>query len=569
MQTFPLPRRILTRVSSLLNSLSLHLFLLLFGTIIVAFAVYAFVNIRSTSLHWQRTVFESAQRFSNLIQHSTHYAMLLNRKEDVHNIIRTIAREPGVESVRIYDKQGSIIFSADSTEIGSQVDLRAEACITCHAQEAPLRSVPVNSRTRIFERPRAGRVLGLINPIENTPECYNAACHAHPSDQSILGVLDVTMSMAASDRHLGTVKRQTVIAAVLVAVLAGVFSAAFIFKVVRRPIKQLITRTKLVVAGDLSTEITIDRRNEIGQLADAFNTMTHDLARAQNKLQEWSNGLETKLQDKTAELSQTQRQVAHMDKMASLGKLAASVAHELNNPLAGILNYAKLVDRTLRESDTSIPEREHLERYLSLIQKEAARSGNIVRNLLIFARPVGAEFANHSINAIVESAVTLLKHHLEISEIRLETQPLDGDDQLRCDADQLQQALVALLVNAVEAMPNGGTLRVSAEHADGSLVLSIVDTGIGIPKEVVPHILEPFFSSKEQDGGVGLGLSVVYGIVQHHQGHIEVDSEVGQGTTFRIILPLHPPTKENPTVDALTDNVGELSPGPVVPGRPG
>ncbi len=557
MQTFPLPRRILTRVSSLLNSLSLHLFLLLFGTIIVAFAVYAFVNIRSTSLHWQRTVFESAQRFSNLIQHSTHYAMLLNRKEDVHHIIRTIAREPGVERVRIYDKQGRIIFSADSAEIGSRVDLRAEACITCHAQEAPLRSVPVNSRTRIFERPRTGRVLGLINPIENSPECYNAACHAHPPDQSVLGVLDVTMSMAVPDHHLGTVKRQTVIAAVLVAVLASLFSAVFIFRVVRRPVKQLITGTELVAAGDLSTEITIDRRNEIGQLADAFNTMTRDLATAQSELQEWSNGLETKLQEKTAELSQTQRQVAHMDKMASLGKLAASVAHELNNPLAGILNYAKLVDRTLRESDTPIPEREQLERYLSLIQKEAARSGNIVRNLLIFARPVSAEFANHSINAIVKSAVTLLKHHLEISEIRLETQPIDGDDQLRCDADQLQQALVALLVNAVEAMPNGGALRVSAEHADGSVVLSIVDTGIGIPKEVMPHILEPFFSSKEQDGAVGLGLSVVYGIVQHHQGHIEVDSEVGQGTTFRITLPLHPPTKGNPTVDAVT-----------APGRP-
>jgi two-component system NtrC family sensor kinase len=426
----------------------------------------------------------------------------------------------------------------------------------------------VNSRTRIFERPQTGRVLGLINPIENSPECYNAACHAHPPDQSVLGVLDVTMSMAEPDHHLATVKRQTVIAAVLVAVLASLFSAAFIFRVVRRPIKQLIIGTELVAAGDLSTEITIDRRNEIGQLAGAFNTMTRDLARAQIELQEWSNGLETKLQEKTAELSQTQRQVAHMDKMASLGKLAASVAHELNNPLAGILNYAKLVDRTLRESDTSIPDREHLERYLSLIQKEASRSGNIVRNLLIFARPVGAEFANHSINAIVESAVMLLKHHLAISEIRLETQPLDGDDQLRCDADQLQQALVALLVNAVEAMPNGGTLRVSAERADGSVMLSIVDTGIGIPKEVMPHILEPFFSSKEQEGAVGLGLSVAYGIVQHHQGHIEVDSEVGRGTTFRIILPLHPPTKKNPTVDALTDNVGELSPRPVVPGRP-
>lgn len=536
--------RLITRtaggVRSLLSSLSLRLFILLFGTIIVVFSIYALVNIRSTSRQWQQTVYEGAQRFSDLIQHSTHYSMLLNRKEDVHHIIRTIADAPGVEHVRIYDKQGVIIFSEASDEIGERVDLHAEACVSCHTHEVPLQSVPEGSRVRVFGRPGSGRVLGLINPIENVPECYNAACHAHPQEQSILGVLDVTMSMAEPDMRMATARRQALIAAVLMALLASVLSAAFILRVVRRPVKQLITGTERVASGDLGTEISVDSRDEIGQLAKAFNDMTGDLREAHKEITEWSDRLETRLQERTAELSQTQRQVAHMDKMASLGKLAASVAHELNNPIAGILNYAKLIDRSIKESETTIPEREQLARYLSLIEKEASRSGDIVRNLLVFARPSGIEFALHALNPILERSVMLVRHHVEMADICLETQLLEGDDQLVCHAGQIQQALLALLMNAVEAMPNGGTLRLVAESAGESVRITISDTGVGIPKEMLPNIFEPFFSSKDRPDAVGLGLAVVYGIVRHHLGSIEVESEINQGTMFRMTLPRRP-----------------------------
>lgn len=528
------------RFLTLTSSLSSKLFLWLFGVILAAFAVYGVFTVRTTSRQSQETIVECAQRFSNLIKRSTHYDMLLNRKEDVHRIIRTIAREPGVVGVRIYDKQGVIIFSADSGEIGERVDLRAEACVSCHSQTTPLEAVPETSRVRVFDRPDIGRALGLINPIENAPECFNAACHAHPPDQTVLGVLDVRMSMTEADSRLAATRRANVIAGVLVALVAGLFSAVFILRLVRRPVHQLIAGAERVASGALDTKITVGGQNEIGQLASTFNRMTQDLREARKELTEWSDRLETSLEQKTQELSRTQRQVVHMEKMASLGKLAATVAHELNNPLAGILNYAKLVDRTMRESRAPIAEQEELDRYLSLILKEAGRSGLIVKNLLTFARHSGAEFALQHLNPIIDRSVMLVKHHTEMADIHLEVGFLDGNDQLICDADQIEQALVALLMNALEATSAGGTVRLEAEPARDAIQLTVSDTGVGIPDSALPHIFEPFFSSKEDAEGAGLGLSVVFGIVQRHGGDITVDSEVNAGTIFSIRLPRQP-----------------------------
>jgi len=530
----------LGRLQTIRRSLSFELFVWLLALISLAFAIYAFFSIRTTSLQWQQMAELDARRFTDLIQRSTHYGMLKNRKEDVHQIIRTIAQEPGVEGVRIYDKQGAIIFSANENEIGQQVDLRAEACFSCHESDRPLQSVPESGRTRIFRKGSGERVLGLINPIENNPECSRAPCHAHPPDQSVLGVLDVTISLGASDALLADTRQQAIAGAVLIALLAGLISALFIYRMVRRPVRRLIEGTQRVAGGDLDTEIRAGSHNEIGQLAGAFDRMTRDLRRARGELTEWSNRLEERLEEKTAELSQTQRQIAHMDKMASLGKLAATVAHELNNPLAGILNYSKLIERTLREAPAEMPEREEIERQLGVIQREAGRSGAIVRNLLIFARRSGAEMALQRLNQVLERSLLLVRHHLEMAGIQLENHQVEGDDTIVCDADQLQQALVALLVNAVEAMPQGGTLRFAAEGRPQEIEIRVTDTGVGIPEDALPHIFEPFYTSKEGGEGTGLGLAVVYGIVQRHEGRIEVDSRPGEGTTFRITLPRRP-----------------------------
>lgn len=226
-----------------------------------------------------------------------------------------------------------------------------------------------------------------------------------------------------------------------------------------------------------------------------------------------------------------------MDKTASLGRLAATVAHELNNPLGGILNYAKLTSRTLREHDAASPVVREADGYLHLIQKEADRCGVIVRNLLTFARPNGTQMGPHAVGSIVARALMLVRHHIEISGIRLETPPVEGDDRIVCDADQIHQALVALFVNAVEAMAPGGTLQVGVRGRETQVEISITDTGMGIPPEALEHIFEPFYSTKDRQEGVGLGLPVVFGIVQRHGGTIDVRSEVQRGTTFTLTLP--------------------------------
>jgi len=239
----------------------------------------------------------------------------------------------------------------------------------------------------------------------------------------------------------------------------------------------------------------------------------------------------------------SQRQVLHMEKMSSLGQLSATVAHELNNPLSGKLTYARLVRRDVEALSIDAEIREELARYLSLIEKECGRCGNIVRNLLIFARRTGAEMAPIDVNEIVQRSLMLLQHHLEISGVTLESEPLQGDPEIVADGGQIQQALIALFVNAIEAMTSDGeegklTVRLSGDATE--IRIDISDTGVGIPPDVLPQIFEPFFSTKEKESGAGLGLAVVYGIVQRHGGEITVESNLDRGTTFHLRLPRKP-----------------------------
>lgn len=528
------------RLRAVFNSVSVQLFLWLLAVMLAAFAIYAYVNIRTTSEQWTQSLYQAVNNTSELIKRATHYGMLLNRKEDVHQIIRMVAKGTGVVAVRVYDKSGTIIFSAAPEEIGRRVNMQAEACVICHDRAQPLEAVPAENRVRVYRDPLGRKLLGLINPIRNEPQCASASCHAHPPNRTILGVLDVTMSMAYADQRLALTKRQMIAAAFLTALITGAASALFIYRVVRVPVKRLIRGTRRIAEGDLDSRIELRVQNEIGQLAEAFNTMTANLSKARKELNEWSQRLEEKVVAKTEELARAERQIVHMEKMASLGKLAATVAHELNNPLSGILTYAKLVDRDLGQSALEPQRKEELGRYLGLIQKESSRCGDVVRNLLLFARPTGGDFALQHLNQIVERSLMLIRHHLEIASIQLDFHPLAGDDQIVCDANQLQQALVALLVNAVEAMSGGGVLTVAGKCFPSSVEIEISDTGVGIPEEIMPRVFEPFFSTKEDQNGVGLGLAVVYGIVQRHGGSIDVRSQVGRGTTFRIWLPKKP-----------------------------
>jgi two-component system NtrC family sensor kinase len=524
------------------SSLSFRLLIRLLGTMAVVFAVFAFVSYRTTSDRWTQTIYRFATRTSDLVLGSTHQGMMLNRKEDVHQQIRLIADSPGVAGIRIYDKGGKIIFSAKDEEIGQEVDMQAEACVACHSESEPLRSLDTENRTRVYRGSEGEHLLGVITPIPNQPQCANADCHAHPKDKSILGVLDVKMQMGMLDTALEDTRRQTTWLTLAMLLIVGVSMSVFVYRVVRKPVRRLYEGTQRIAAGDMDTRIEVNSEDEVGHLARAFNRMTGDLQQAQKELTDWSQNLEQQVAAKTDELNRIQRQIVQMEKMASLGKLSATVAHEINNPLAGILTYARLVERGLSRGTPEDEQRAEMQRHLQTIQQESRRCGDIVKNLLLFARQKAPRLALVHMDEVLERSIKLVRHHLQIADHELVRDEVPPDDELWCDADQIQQATLALLMNAIEAMGGTpGTLRVRIATAKDGLTVDITDSGCGIPDDVLPHIFEPFFSTKDKESGVGLGLPVVYGIVQRHGGQVDVTTQVGMGTTFSVRLPRRPP----------------------------
>ena len=252
-----------------------------------------------------------------------------------------------------------------------------------------------------------------------------------------------------------------------------------------------------------------------------------------------------RVETENAALSQ---KMVHVAKMASMGKLAATVAHEINNPLAGILTYARLISRNISAATMSEQEQKESLEYLDAAISEIKRCGNIVRNLLQFSRGSESVMERIDVHSLIEKSLSITKHHFQINGISATTRLEAADPNTIGNANQITQMLIALLMNAVEAMTPGGSLIVTTQDSFGenALCISVTDNGKGIPQEIRSNIFEPFFTTKENGHSVGLGLAVVYGIILRHQGKIEVESKPGQGTTFILTLPKQmEPEKEN------------------------
>lgn len=524
------------RMKSLLTSLGVRLLVPLLVTVGLVLAAHAVVTFRAAEENFLALVGGEAQRASGLIRRATHDGMLLNRLDEVQVVIERLAEGQEVAAIRVYSRDGRVVLSSDPSEIGTQLSMDQAPCASCHAA-GESDDAPVMEAVEVA-LDGGQEVLRQLSVIENEAGCSVGACHAGDVGKHILGVLDVEMSMAplqaAVDDSRLQLLRTTLVLMVVIALVA-----AFIFRrFIRHPIARLQDGARRIAGGDLSTRIEVKGRHELALLAADFNRMAEDLSRAQQAVDEWSQTLEDKVEQRTEELQRAQHQVMHMEKMASLGKLSATVAHELNNPLAGILTYARLVERELGAQPLEDDVREELARYLGLVQQESTRCGSIVKNLLLFARRGGGDMAFVDLNEIVDRSLMLVRHHMEISGVTLQSQLLDQDPMVFGDGGELQQALVALFVNAVEAMKvGGGELRVRMKGDPVHVQIDVEDTGTGISDDVLPNIFEPFFSTKQQESGVGLGLAVVYGIIHRHKGIIGVESEVGVGTTFHIVLP--------------------------------
>lgn len=520
-------------------SLGLKLYISLFAVMVIVLGSFAIVNVTNQENDLQQLVRLSALRTVDLIKNSIHYSMLINRKEDIEQIFENYEPLAEFEAIRIYDKTGRIIFTTRPEEQGGKVSIESEACQVCHASSQPLKALESSERYRITTSSSGHQALALINPIENEASCARADCHVSPDERAILGVLDVQMSLELVSENIARNQQQTVIASALLILIVLSIVGLLIWHQVLTPIRALSAGTKAIAGGDLEYSIQFKRKDELGELAVSFNQMVRQLRKARNEITTWSNTLQDRVEKKTRELTQIQTHLVHVEKMASLGKLAATVAHELNNPLAGILNYSRLTDRRLSKGQLSPETITSMREDMTMISDEAIRCGNIVKNLLLFSKREMEEFSEQDMEKIIKHCLMLIQHHLQLHHIELVKEIPETPVTSTCDGARLQQALLALLVNAVEAMSGneGGTLTVSLYTEEEYVCIAIKDTGCGIPEDKINHIFEPFYSGKKEGYGVGLGLSVAYGIIQSHKGQLDVSSVEGQGTTFIVRIP--------------------------------
>jgi two-component system NtrC family sensor kinase len=525
-------------------NLSAKLNILLLGAMVVIFALLGYLNVRLHRQHLEQNTLLSAERVSDIIKRSTTDYMLRNDQHGLHHAIKMMASEPGMEKIRIFDKEGRITYTTDATEQNHVVDKTAEACYACHAQSQPLARLNRPDRFRIYRNAAGARVLGIITPIENQAACSNAACHAHPAEQQILGVLDTNLSLATADVQVAESSRRMLAYTGCALLLIALLSWFFTWQVVGRPVKALTGGTERLAAGDLGFQIDVHSQDEIGELAKSFNGMSRQLQSEHNENLSWTHTLEQRVEQKTRELKRAHEHALHTEKMASIGKMAAVLAHEINNPLSGILTYAKLLhkwmDREALPPDEAGRSRRHeICDSLDLIASESRRCGDLVKNLLTFSRTTPMNLQPTNLNQVVDRSLRLVQHQLDLAGIQVQPQ-LDPDlPPVLCDAAQIEQVLLALVMNALDALPQGGNLWVTSSFGREPDQVRVVvrDDGSGIPADILPRIFEPFLTTKESGRGVGLGLAISHSILERHNGNIEVQSEVGRGTTFTVTLP--------------------------------
>ena len=505
------------------------------------------VIFRTVYVNYFNTVLrQNGNNVGAIVEGSLYKSMLENDKSTLHGTLDVINTMPGIDDVNLYDQNDNLAYSSFTLESDNHSN---PDCIACHSNLSEMFSKKERSYMIIDEKSdcsmnpnRPGQRHMLIRrPILNEMSCYTAACHAHNENDEVLGSLIIRMPLKDLDNALQKSSVEFLLMALIITAIVVTMLIYFTRKRIKDPLHSIITASEAVASGEVNTRLEIgpDLLEDMKKVSLAFNNMLDNIDRATVELENWSKQLEYKVQKKSEELSEAQNELINVERIASLGKLSASVAHEINNPLSGILIYTKLVYKQLANQDITPEKRENMLRQLKLIETETKRCGDIVKGLLDFSSKDQDDFEEKHLNEILQGTYELMMHHIKIANITFLTDLSARSDLIFCSPNQIKQACIAILVNASEAVSEYGEIVIRTKNPDSNSVrLEISDNGSGISPDDIPHIFEPFFSTKRDARGIGLGLPIVHGIVQNHKGKVEVDSVVGRGTTVSIILPL-------------------------------
>jgi two-component system NtrC family sensor kinase len=481
-----------------------------------------------------------------LVSSALHHSMLENDRSALQNTLDIINRMSGIDEVNLYDNKENLVYSSFSK---GTLGHSNPNCKECHASIKSVlpeennfyKIIEVNSECEMNQNDNVDRHLLINSPIKNEKSCYTSSCHAHSPSETVLGSLVIKIPLEDLDSTLEMSSRDFYIFATFMTLLLLGFLVFFTRKKIKNPLNALIKASEAVSKGDRNTRLEIkpNQLDDMRMVSEAFNHMLDNLQAANIELQNWSQQLEYKVLKKSEELGQAQNELINIERIASLGKLSLSVAHEINNPLSGILIYTKLVQKQLLHQDLDPAKKESVLKHLKMIENETKRCGDIVKGLLDFSRKDQNSFEDIHIHSVLRETCDLMNHSMKIARISFFIDFSAKNDLVYCSPNQIKQACIAVLVNASEAVTESGEVFFKTVNPDEDHIgIEITDNGSGIGAEDVPHIFEPFFSTKSNARGTGLGLAIVHGIVQRNDGKIGVKSSLGKGTTITIILPL-------------------------------
>uniref|UniRef100_C6E0C6 histidine kinase n=1 Tax=Geobacter sp. (strain M21) TaxID=443144 RepID=C6E0C6_GEOSM len=534
---------------NLISKLAIATSLVLLSTM----ALFAYLNFRSLHGLLLQEAITEADSISETILSTTHNQMLRDDRPLFYKTLEEMGRQQRVERIRLINKTGRVIFSTVDAETGFLLKKDAEVCAVCHGGSQLLLTASSKHRSRRFFSESGVELLGITNAIYNEESCYSASCHFHPESFKVLGVLDVVVPLNRMHSVLEAFRNRSITLTLLVLTLTALCITLLTQKLVNRPVRELLEHTQMLSRGELDGLVQGFANDELGELADSFNAMTLNLKRARQDLEGWGRDLEEMVQQRTYEVTQMQAQLIRSEKLASLGELVAGIAHEINNPLTGILVFSSLIQSNKKLDET-------LRNDIDTVIRETKRCAGIVKGLLEFARCSPPQKELHSLSGISEAALTLIRHQILFQDVTIVREYASDLPKILIDANQIEQVLVNMFVNAGHAMLGEGVLHISTGVASdgGAAFIRVVDNGCGIPDDHLTKIFDPFFSTKANKG-TGLGLSVSYGIVQEHGGRIDVTSKIGAGTAFTVTLPLPDRAAATPPAPPLISTPGEPS----------
>ena len=512
----------------------------------IVLSVFMFSHLRS---EMKQELLKRGETAVRQIASSCEYGVITENTVELENILQTLTFQDDFVYAIVQDSTGKILIQNDLVGAAELFRWIANKDFVKNfardTTEVYYRTVP-ELNMDFMELSFPVRTMSFDMSLEDLgttvidEDIYSA-------DMEKIGLVKIGLSLEQMHSKVYETAKMIVLLTIIVT-LAVIVLTAMMINVIIKPIDKLVMATETIATGDLTHLVEEGSLKEISRLAKAFNVMVESLRESRNEIEMYNRTLEIKIAERTKELEEAQTQLVQSEKMSAIGQLAAGVAHELNNPMGGILGYAQFaLEKWSKTKPDQVTDKdiESQRKYLSDIEQQARRCRSIIKNLLKFSRSSDKkEWEEFDLNSTLEDTISLIQHQLDLANIELKKQLADGLPRLHGNASQLQQVFTNLLLNSQHAMPEGGELELVTRFSPklgefaGCVEIIVEDNGIGIEEENLNRIFEPFFTTKEKGKGTGLGLSISYGIVKEHGGDITVHSAVGQGTRFTVILPL-------------------------------